>query len=297
MTATVFDARSCHLGEGLLWHPERQQLFWFDILENKLMSRNGDTPLPVLAARSPADCFDTAIEATLIALRHMTPVILLTDGYIANASELWPIPDFDTYEAIGTQKPDADATGSAFDRDPETLGRRWATPGDARFMYRVGGIEKDIDSGNISYDADNHQAMTDLRADKVARVANFIPEQTIDQGVAGGLAVVAWGSTYGTVYRAVKDALSDGLDVAHVHLRHIAPLAPNLAELLAGFEHILVPELNNGQLAGWLRAQLGDRLEVPLTQFNKVSGQPFTVKEVKEQIQQLARQRLSSVRA
>ncbi len=266
-------------------------------LYQAVAGRNGDTPIPVVAARSPADCFDAAIEATRIALRHMTPVILLTDGYIANASELWPIPDFDTYEAISTRKPDADTTGSVFDRDPDTLARRWATPGDPRFMYRVGGIEKDYDSGNISYDAANHQAMTDLRAGKVASVANFVPAQTIDQGMAGGLAVVAWGSTYGTVYRAVKEALDDGLDVAHIHLRHISPLAPNLAELLAGFERILVPELNNGQLAGWLRASLGDRLEAPLAQFNKVTGQPFTVKEVKEQIQQLARQRLSSVRA
>ncbi len=260
-------------------------------LYQAVYGRNGDTPLPVVAARSPADCFDTAIEAVSIALRHMTPVILLTDGYIANASELWPIPDFDQYPTIDTCRPDENATGSVFQRNPQTHGRIWASPGDERFVYRVGGIEKDIVSGNISYDADNHQAMTDLRRAKVESVADFIPPQTLDQGLTGGLGVVAWGSTYGTVYQAVKDALNSGLQVGHVHLRHINPLAPNLGELLARFETILVPELNNGQLATLLR----DRLNVKVEQLNKVSGQPLTVTEVRAEIQRLASPHMQEV--
>ncbi len=260
-------------------------------LYQAVYGRNGDTPLPVVAARSPADCFDAAIEAVRIALRHMTPVILLTDGYIANASELWPIPDFDTYTPIETHKPDADTDQPVFQRDPANLARLWAAPGDARFIHRVGGIEKDIDSGNISYDADNHQAMTDMRADKVASVANFIPPQEIDQGVPGGVAVVAWGSTYGTIYKAVKDALTDGEQVAHIHLRHINPLPSNLGELLAQFDTIVVPELNNGQLATLLR----DKLNVPVEQLNKVTGQPLNVAEVREFISQFAGRRIQQV--
>ncbi len=260
-------------------------------LYQAVYGRNGDTPLPVVAARSPADCFDTAIEAVRIALRHMTPVILLTDGYIANASELWPLPDFENYPAIDTNKPDAETDQPVFQRDPATHARLWASPGDDRFIHRVGGIEKDVDTGNISYDADNHQAMTDIRAAKVASVADFIAPQTIDQGVKGGLAIVAWGSTYGTIYRAVKDAINAGLSVAHIHLRHINPLPANLGELLAGFDTVLVPELNTGQLATVLR----DRLNVDVVQLNKVSGQPLTVAEVANAIGEHAKPRIQQV--
>ena len=244
-------------------------------LYQAVYGRNADTPLPVLAAHSPADCFPTAIEAVRIALRHMTPVILLTDGYIANASELWPIPDIDAVPPIETSRPGA-ADGGIWERDPATLARLWATPGDARYMHRVGGIEKDIDSGHISYDAANHQAMTNLRKRKIEKVADYLPEQAIEQGVAGGLAVVGWGSTYGAIYQAVKNSLKNGLAVAHVHLKHLNPLPPNLGELLAGFEAVLVPELNTGQLATLLR----DRLLVDVAQLNKVSGQPLAVAEV-----------------
>ena len=260
-------------------------------LYQAVYGRNGDTPLPVVAARSPADCFDTAIEAVRIALRHMTPVILLTDGYIANASELWPIPDFASYEAIVTNKPDADTDQGVFERDTETFARLWATPGDPRFIHRVGGIEKDAETGNISYEADNHQIMTDIRTNKVASVARFIDAQEIDQGITGGLAVVAWGSTYGALYQAVKESLREGLQVAHIHLRHINPLAPNLGELLSQFETILIPELNTGQLVTLLRDKLGVKVE----QLNKVSGHPFTVAEVKLAIANHATQRIHQV--
>ncbi len=261
-------------------------------LYQAVYGRNGDTPIPVVASRSPADCFDTAIEAVRIALRHMTPVMLLTDGYIANASELWPLPDFDGYASIAHHKPTADTpSGSVFSRDPETLGRIWANPGDKRFVHRIGGIEKDADSGNISYDADNHQRMTDIRSEKIARVAAHIEPQTIDQGIEGGLAVIAWGSTYGTVYQAVKESLRAGHSVAHIHLRHIHPLPPNLAELLAQFDKVLVPELNTGQLATVLRDQLGIALE----QLNQVNGQPFATRTVVDIIKTLAPRRMEEV--
>jgi 2-oxoglutarate/2-oxoacid ferredoxin oxidoreductase subunit alpha len=261
-------------------------------LYQAVYGRNADTPLPVLATRSPGDCFDTAIEAVRIALRHMTPVMLLTDGYLANASELWPIPDIDLYSAIATHKPDAGASGNVFRRDPATQGRVWATPGDARFLYRVGGIERDIETGNISYEPANHQAMTDMRRDKVAKVADFLPDQVLEQGIAGGLAVVAWGSTYGTVYQAVRDSLKSGLEVAQIHLRYLNPLPHNLGELLAQFDTILVPELNTGQLATVLR----DKLLVRVHQLNKVTGQPFTVAEIRRAISEHVRPRMQEVR-
>jgi 2-oxoglutarate ferredoxin oxidoreductase subunit alpha len=261
-------------------------------LYQAVYGRNGDTPIPVLATRSPGDCFEAAVEAVRIAVRHMTPVMLLTDGYIANASELWAIPDFDRYLPIATTKPDAATEGSVFRRDPATQGRVWAAPGDRRFIYRVGGIEKDIETGNISYDSANHQAMTDMRADKVKKVADFIPDQTLEQGSPGGLVVVAWGSTYGTIHQAVLESLRAGLDVAQIHLRHIHPLPKNLGQLLAQFDTVLVPELNTGQLATLLR----DRLLVPVQQLNKVTGQPFTVQEVRNVILEHARPRLKEVR-
>lgn len=259
-------------------------------LYQAVYGRNGDTPLPVIAASTPADCFDAAIEAVEIALRHMTPVILLTDGYIANASELWPLPDIDSYDTITTHRPTENTSGGVFERDPTTLARVWAAPGNKDFIYRVGGIEKDIVSGNISYDATNHQAMTNLRAAKVEQVANFIPDQTIDQGTESGLAVVAWGSTYGTLYQAVKACVAEGIQVAHIHLRHINPLPSNLADLLSRYDQVLVPELNNGQLATLLR----DKLNLELTQLNKVTGQPLTVTEVKDAIVQLTQANAAS---
>ena len=259
-------------------------------LYQAVYGRNADTPLPVVAAHSPADCFETAIEAVRIALRHMTPVILLTDGYIANASELWPIPNIDDFEVITNNKPTA-TSGDIWERDAETHARLWAAPGDKGFIHRIGGIEKDIVTGNISYDADNHQAMTNLRQAKVESVANFIPEQTIDQGTTAGLAVVAWGSTYGAIYQAVKECLQEGLAVAHIHLRHISPLPKNLRDLLAQYDNLLVPELNTGQLATLLR----DKLLVDIQQLNKVSGQPLTVAEVKEAIARLANPRTQAL--
>ena len=251
-------------------------------LYQAVYGRNADTPLPVIASRSPGDCFDTAIEAVRIALRHMTPVIMLTDGYIANASELWPIPDFDSYPAIPTARPDPQAKSPkrVFARNPATEARVWAIPGDTDYIYRVGGIERDINTGNISYESANHQQMTDMRSRKVASVADFIPDQELEQGNEHGLAVVAWGSTYGAVFQAVKDALNEGYAVAQIHLRYINPLPKNLGALLARYDRVLVPELNTGQLATLLR----DKLLLDCVQLNQVNGQPFAVQRLKDAI-------------
>jgi 2-oxoglutarate ferredoxin oxidoreductase subunit alpha len=262
-------------------------------LYQAVYGRNADTPIPVISASTPADCFDAAIEAVRTALRHMTPVMLLTDGYIANASELWPLPDFERYEPISTHKPDAstDPKHAVFSRDPKTEARLWATPGDSRFIHRIGGIEKDIHTGNISYDSQNHQEMTNMREAKVASVANFIPEQEISTGTSGGLAVVAWGSTYGAVYQAVKQSVQDGLAVGHIHLRHINPFPLNLGRLLDQYDSVLVPELNNGQLATLLR----DKFLLPVEQLNQVTGQPLAVHDLVQTIARLAPKRIKQV--
>ena len=257
-------------------------------LYQAVYGRNADAPIPVLAARSPSDCFEVAIEAVRIALRHMTPVMLLSDGYLANAAEPWRLPDLDTMPKITTNTPAprnvGEEVGAAiFNRDPETLGRPWVTPGTPGLMHRIGGLEKDLRTGNISYDPQNHQAMTQLRADKVASVAKFIPQQEVELGPSKGtLAVVGWGSTYGALYQAVR-AMPTHERVSHIHIRYLSPLPSNLGELLAGFDRILVPEMNMGQLATLLR----DKLGVEVVQFNKVTGQPFLVSELVQQIHSL----------
>ena len=253
-------------------------------LYQAVYGRNGDTPLPVVAAATTGDCFDMAIEATRIALRHMTPVILLADGYLSNAADPWRIPEFDHYAKITSRDlPDADdgrpAQVHAFDRDPATWGRPWITPGMPGLMHRIGGLEKDITTGHISYDPANHQAMTDLRAAKVESVADYIPAQTIELGPdSGDILVLGWGSTYGPIYQA---ALRTG--VSFTQLRYINPLPRNLKPLLDRFRTVLVPEMNDGQLATVLR----DRLGVDPVSMTKVSGQPFLIRELVERIQAL----------
>lgn len=252
-------------------------------LYQAVYGRNGDAPMPVLAARSAADCFDVAIEAVRIATQYMTPVMLLTDGYIANAAEPWKVPDMSGYAPFPvTFKADAPAEGEKFlpyARD-EKLARPWVKPGTPGLLHRIGGIEKQIGTGNLDYSADNHQAMTDIRRDKVAGIE--IPDQEIEQGVAGGkLLVVGWGSTYGPITQAVRRARRKGLDVSHIHIRHIWPMPRNLAVLLRGFERILVPEMNTGQLKTVLR----DQFLVDARPLNKVSGQPFRIHEIEQAIE------------
>lgn len=273
----IIDSQRGGPSTGLPTKTEQSDLY------QAVYGRNADAPLPVVAARSPSDCFDVAIEATRIALRHMTPVFLLTDGYLANAAEPWLIPEMDAYAPIETNalagKPSGDVQTAVFERNRKSFGRPWVSPGMPDLMHRIGGLEKDISTGHISYEAENHQAMTQLRADKVTSVAEFIPEQAIEVGASeGAVAVVGWGSTYGAIYQAVRRIARLDDRVSHIHIRHINPFPNNLAELLAGFDRIVVPEMNMGQLSTVLRDKLGVRT-VP---FAKVTGQPFLIQEVVE---------------
>ncbi len=249
-------------------------------LYQAVYGRNADTPLPVLSASTSGECFEMAIEAVRIALRHMTPVILLVDGYLSNAAEPWRIPDLAAVERIETNAiPDSDSGPQqiAFSRDPASHGRPWVTPGMAGLMHRIGGLEKDIDTGHISYEPANHAAMTALRAAKVASVAEFIPEQEIELGPGqGDLLIVSWGSTYGPVYQAAQQT-----GASFLHLRHLNPLPRNLAEIISRFDKVLVPELNAGQLVTLLR----DKLCVAAISYSKVSGQPFMIRELVDRIE------------
>ena len=246
-------------------------------LYQAVYGRNADSPLPVVAARSPADCFDAAIEATRIATKYMTPVMLLADGYMANASEPWLIPDVDD---IGDMKVafHTDPTDfHPFTRNDETLARVWAVPGTPGTQHRIGGIEKSYSTGNISYEPENHQKMTDVRKKKIDDIALDIAEQQVELGEdSGDLAVFGWGSTYGPINRAVQRVRADGLKVSHIHLRHIWPLPKNLMALLNNFDKVLIPEMNTGQLVTVIRSEY----LIPALGLNKVSGQPFKVSEV-----------------
>ncbi len=258
-------------------------------LYQAVYGRNADTPIPVIAAKSAGDCFFTAIEAVRIALRHMTPVMLLSDGYLSNAAEPWLLPDISEIEPIGVNappKPDdsRDIQAMAFERDPETQGRPWITPGMPGLMHRLGGLEKDIETGHISYDPENHQRMTEMRAEKVESVANFVPPQTMELGPdEGELLVIGWGSTYGPIYQAVQEIRQSHSNVSYTHLRHIFPLPKNLAALVGKFQQVLVAEMNMGQLSTLLRDQLGAD-PVP---FCKVTGQPFLITELVERMRSM----------
>ena len=251
-------------------------------LYQAVYGRNGDTPLPVLAAASSGECFEMAVEAVRIALRHMTPVILLVDGYLSNASEPWLIPIVESLAPIESHAP-PDVTGGpsaqmrANLRDPDSLGRPWITPGMPGLVHRTGGLEKDYVTGHISYDPDNHQRMTEFRQAKVDAVGKFIPDQAVELGNdSGDIVVVGWGSTYGPIYQAARRT-----GASFVHLRHINPLPPNLGELLGRFDKVLVPEMNNGQLATLLR----DKLCIQPVSFCKVSGLPFRISELASRIE------------
>ena len=258
-------------------------------LYQAVYGRNGDAPLPVIAARSPADAFDCAIEACRIAVRYMTPVMLLTDGYIANAAEPWKVPDMADYAPFPVifaegraDAPDNDQV-MPFSRNNE-LARPWIKPGTPGLEHRIGGIEKAPGTGNIDYSPEAHAEMTRVRAAKVAGIADSIPDQDICLGDdATSLAIVGWGSTFGPIHQAVRRARMKGQDVAHVHIRHIAPFPKNLGELLKRFDRILVPEMNTGQLKTILR----DQYLVDARPLNKVSGQPFQIAEISAAIDDL----------
>jgi len=246
-----------------------------------VFGRNADAPIPVIASRSPGDCFEVAIEAVRLATKYMTPVMLLSDGYIANAAEPWLIPTMANYKPFKVQFRTDPEGFHPFVRDPKTLARAWAVPGTPGLMHRIGGIEKDYNSGNISYEAANHQKMTDTRAAKINNIAYDIPEQGVEIGdTKGKLAVLGWGSTFGPINRAVHNMRTKGLDVSHIHIRHIWPLPRNLGALLKNYEKVLVAEMNNGQMLQLLRGQY----LVDAKGLLKVSGQPLKIAEVEDAI-------------
>ncbi|HMJ15292.1 MAG TPA: 2-oxoacid:acceptor oxidoreductase subunit alpha [Polyangiaceae bacterium] len=253
-----------------------------DLLQ-ALFGRNSEAPLCVMAASTPGNCFYMAIEAVRIATRYMTPVMLLTDGYLANGAEPWRIP---RAEDLPKFKPEfrTDPEGfHPFLRDPETLARVWAIPGTKGLTHRIGGLEKDYDSGHISYDSDNHERMCLTRAAKIAGIAADIPDQKIEVGAdQGKLLVLGWGSTYGAIREAVQRCRERGLDVSHAHVHYLNPFPKNLGEVLARFERVLVPELNLGQLVKVIRAQY----LVPAQSYSKVKGQPFKIEELESRIRQ-----------
>ena len=249
-------------------------------LYQAVYGRNGDAPMPVIAARSAADCFDCAIEACRIAVEYMTPVMLLTDGYLANAAEPWRVPDMSHYAPFPVRFLDAVPEGGFLPYARDAKGARpWVKPGTPGLLHRIGGIEKSVGTGNIDYSPANHQAMTELRQGKVLGIK--VPDQEIDLGEAGGkLVVVGWGSTFGPIHQAVRRARARGLDVSHIHIRHIWPMPGNLGALLKGYDKVLVPEMNTGQLKTVLR----DQFLVDAKPLNKVSGQPFRIAEIEAAI-------------
>lgn len=253
-----------------------------DLLQ-AMFGRNGESPIPVIAPCSPADCFDMAIEAWRIATECMIPVMVLSDGYIANGSEPWRIPNIESLPKIEIKHPANDNGDEPFLpylRD-EHLARPWAIPGTEGLMHRVGGLEKQHETGNVSYDPANHQLMTEIRASKVAKIADRIPEQEVFGDPSGDLLVVSWGGTYGACHTAVRRCQEAGHRVSHAHLRYLNPFPRNLGSLLKAFDRVLVPELNMGQL----RMLLRNEFLVDCRGYNKVQGKPFAVSELIEQIE------------
>lgn len=255
-------------------------------LNMAVYGRNGESPMVILAAKSPSDCFTMAFEAARLTLEHMTPVMLLTDGFIANGSEPWKIPDVrEEFAPIKTKLVTADDyQGKDFfpyDRDPETLVRNWAIPGTPELMHRVGGLEKEDRTGNVSYDPANHELMVQTRQAKVDKIADHIPGQDVLGETQGDLLVVSWGGTYGATYQAVNQARANGAKVSLMHMRYLNPMPRNVSEILGGFKKIVVAELNNGQLKGLLNS----RFNCNAKGYNKVQGKPFMIRELTQMIE------------
>jgi 2-oxoglutarate ferredoxin oxidoreductase subunit alpha len=250
-----------------------------------LFGRNSESPVPVVAARSPSDCFHAAIEACRIALKYRTPVYLLSDAYLANGSEPWLLPDVDSLPKIEVEfatEPNSEGTFLPYLRDEQTLARPWAIPGTPGLEHRIGGLEKADRTGNISYDPENHDLMTRLRAQKVAGIAADIPELEVDDpdGEANVL-VLGWGGTYGPIAAGCRRVRRAGGKVAHAHLRHLNPFPRNTGDVLRRYERVLVPEMNLGQLLKLVRAEY----LVDAVGYNRVRGLPLRAAEVAEAIE------------
>ena len=286
----VIDMQRGGPSTGLPTKPEQGDLL------QAVYGRNGEAPLPVLAATSPGDGFHTAYEACRIATKYRTPVILLADGYLGNGSEAWRIPDTDALPSFDvdvetetterTVREDQDGNDQflPYVRDPETLARAWARPGTPGLEHRLGGLEKEHRTGNVSYEAENHQKMVELRAQKVQNVTQDIPPTRVHGPPDGDLLVLGWGSTKGAIEEATERANEERLRVGSVVLRHVWPLPHDLGDLLRRFDRVLVPELNNGQLIRVLRDQYPNRDFTPL---NKIQGRPFRAEEIVEEVKSL----------
>jgi 2-oxoglutarate ferredoxin oxidoreductase subunit alpha len=264
---------------GLPTKPEQSDLL------QAMFGRHGESPLPVLAASSTGDCFDSALEAARIALKYMVPVILLTDGYLANAAEPWrlplegELPDFETTVLAEGQT----AKFLPYERNPKTLSRPWALPGTPGYEHRIGGLEKAETTGNVSYDPENHERMVRLRAEKVQRIADDIPPTVVDGDPAGDLLIVGWGSTRGAIQGAVRRKRMEGKKVSWVHLRHLNPLPKDLGDIMRRFSKVMIPEMNTGQLALLVRA----KYLVDVVSESKVQGRPFKSVEISDAIERL----------
>ncbi len=254
-----------------------------DLLQ-ALWGRNGESPLVVLAAQSPADCFDVAVEACRIAVSHMTPVVILSDSYLSSGSQVFKVPN---YKELADIKPglvlDTLENFNAYQRDPETLVRPWIVPGTTGGTHRIGGLEKQIVTGHVSFEAENHHKMVSIRAEKVARIAKELPPLKVYGDKKGELLVIGWGSTYGTLRRVVEGLHRRGFPVGFVHLRHLNPLPNDLKSIMDAYPKILVPENNLGQLA----IRLGEIAERPLEKYNRVTGTPFREDEIEKKILEL----------
>jgi len=250
-------------------------------LSQALYGRNGESPMPVLAAKSPGDTFYCAIEAVKIATRYMVPVMLLSDGYIANGSEPWPLPNLATLPRFDVEHRTDPNKYFVYERDPKTLARAWVIPGTPGLEHRIGGIEKDALTGNISYAPDNHEKQTHVRAEKVARIAQDIGELDLAGGEAGDVLVIGWGGTYGALRQAQQQLAGQGKHVSHAHLRWLSPLEPGLAKIIKNYKRVIVAELNMGQLRQVIRATF----LVDAIGLNKIQGLPFKVREVVDAIE------------
>ena len=253
-----------------------------DLLQ-AVYGRNGEAPVPVIAASSPSDCFYAAFEASRIALKYMTPVILLTDGYIANGSEPWLIPEVKDLKDISVKFRTDPDNYLPYLRDDITLSREWAIPGTPGLEHRIGGLEKQDKTGNINYEPENHDKMIKLRASKVERIANDIPLAEVEGDESGDVLVVGWGGTYGTIKTAVEKKRKEGKSVSQLHLHYINPLPKNVGEILSKFKSIIVPEINLGQLIKILR----EKFLVPAVGLNKVQGLPFRSIEIEQKIDEI----------
>ena len=262
---------------GLPTKTEQADLF------QSLYGRNGEAPLPVMAAKTPGDCFYCAIEAARLSIKYMVPVILLTDGYLANGAEPWPVPDIDSLEPFPVEHRTDPENFFTYQRNPETLARDWVIPGTPGLEHRVGGLEKDFLTGNVSYDPMNHQRMTHVRAEKVDRVTQDMGELDLYGDDTGDVLIVGWGGTFGALRQAAGVLRAEGKRVSHVHLRFLHPFNPRLEPLLGRFENVLVPELNMGQL----RTVLRSTFLLDAKGLNKIQGKPFKVGEVTDAVREL----------